>query len=84
MIETLHLDVEGGVTERRTTPNAAPAIPTVNVAQSAAPTVEVQIEERMRASQPSRPLDVEIEVKKSVKARKKVAFQSDRPELYDF
>ncbi|KAJ7071316.1 Elongator complex protein 4 [Mycena amicta] len=54
ILETLHLDVEGGVSERRTN---APAV-----------------------SGPA----VTIEVEGSKKGRKKVGFQSDRPELYDF
>ncbi|KAF7306653.1 hypothetical protein MIND_00456800 [Mycena indigotica] len=60
IIETLHLDVEGGVSERRTT---APAVSKMG----AAVTIEVE--------------DSTIPVKKG---RKKVGFQSDRPELYDF
>lgn len=69
-IETLHLDMEGGVNERRTT---APSEPRIAKAMKmpAAATVEVSVEDSKPAI-----------VKK--KGKKSVAFQSDRPDLYDF
>ncbi|KAF7319905.1 hypothetical protein MKEN_00773900 [Mycena kentingensis (nom. inval.)] len=70
IFETLHLDVEGGVSERRTT---APAVSTATVAP-----VKIEVEGAPAPSQP----DPEPAPKK--KTRKKVGFQSDRPELYDF
>ncbi|KAF7319915.1 hypothetical protein MKEN_00775000 [Mycena kentingensis (nom. inval.)] len=70
IFETLHLDVEGGVSERRTT---APAVSTATVAP-----VKIEVEGAPVPSQP----DPEPVPKK--KTRKKVGFQSDRPELYDF
>jgi len=87
IFETLHLDIEGGVGERRTAPSTA-ALPSgigsqgsvhsdQQTAKAALAAVEVGIE------------DVQLEAtgkleSKGKKERKKVAFRSDRPELYDF
>ncbi|KAJ7706472.1 Elongator complex protein 4 [Mycena rosella] len=66
VFETLHLDIDGGVGERRTsTPAAVIARPAVG----AAVTVEVE----GVAEAPKRKV-----------GRKRVGFQSDRPEVYDF
>lgn len=72
VIETLHLDVEGGTGERRTTasklmPEGAP----VGVTKEEAALVEVQVEGSGKD-------------KKNKKTKKVVGFQSDRPELYEF
>ncbi|KAI0067700.1 hypothetical protein BV25DRAFT_1794657 [Artomyces pyxidatus] len=95
VFETLHLDVEGGVGERRTTPAAnaiaidesawpsektsSPGNPTRK--QAAAAAVVVELEETARPPAVAEP---ETATPKPVKTRKKVAFRSDRPDLYDF
>ncbi|KAF8973749.1 Elongator complex protein 4 [Flammula alnicola] len=69
VIETLHLDVEGGTGERRTT---------------AAPSAHVEEQGHVSGAKVGR-LEVELEEENSIKIKKKrVGFQSDRPELYDF
>ena len=83
IFETLHLDLEGGVGERRTTPatnavalEAGMIFDAKNLAD-----VRIGIEED----------DVSVEAQhfaaggvKAKKPKKSVAFQSDRPDLYDF
>lgn len=69
IIETMHLDVEGGVTERRTTPSSSASVAHESEGRSLA-TVQVELE---RSSPP-----------KVKKVKKKVAFHSDQPDLYDF
>ncbi|KAG2350575.1 PAXNEB-domain-containing protein [Suillus weaverae] len=91
IFETLHLDLEGGVTERRTTPSSnamaldasmvhetmpAAVLATGDTKGSLA-TVEVEFE--YDATQAMS--DVPAKPKKS---KKKVAFRSERPDLYDF
>ncbi|GBE77878.1 Elongator complex protein 4 [Sparassis latifolia] len=101
LIETLHLDLEGGVGERRTTPATnAMALETaslpshshrshisanVNAAGGGA-AVEVQLEDVQHSTAVSLVGSTEIEhvVASVKKAKKKVAFTSDRPDLYDF
>jgi elongator complex protein 4 len=74
IIETLHLDVEGGVGERRTTaPPGGLETPKPN-AGSAGHGSSTQ------ATAPAHPAAEE----KPGKQKKRVAFQADRPELYDF
>ncbi|KAG1783748.1 PAXNEB-domain-containing protein [Suillus placidus] len=91
IFETLHLDLEGGVTERRTTPSSnamaldasmihetmpAAVLATGDTKGSFA-TVEVEFEPdatRAVADVPAKPK----------KPKKKVAFRSERPDLYDF
>ncbi|KAH9950457.1 PAXNEB-domain-containing protein [Amylocystis lapponica] len=107
VFETLHLDLEGGVGERRTTP-APSALPaevggaashahvmppavgagTGNLGGRAA--VEVRLEQLPEGAtamgltgDDSAGTEVKSTVKKP-KAKKKVAFHSDRPDLYDF
>ncbi|KIY63638.1 hypothetical protein CYLTODRAFT_493741 [Cylindrobasidium torrendii FP15055 ss-10] len=95
IFETLHLDVEGGVTERRTTPATTAHVEhasegqTVHSAGLAA--VDVQAEEPVVASSassatlPTPALSPDAPAAPKVKKpRKKVAFHSDRPDLYDF
>lgn len=79
VVETLHLDVEGGVGERRT---------------SAAPSATLDVTPIHHHPDPvDTPMVVEVEVgsesldtapTKPGRARKKVMFQADRPDLYDF
>lgn len=95
IFETLHLDIEGGVGERRTTPSTTglPASttdthdkhehiedPTQNPAFA---NMEVALELR---NGPELGIDggVSTAEAKPKKSKKKVAFRSDRPELYDF
>jgi elongator complex protein 4 len=99
VFETLHLDVEGGVGERRTTPaNTAIALDETahqhSYSDSAATaTIEVRVEEvtqkvkavsmAEKVTDEATPVILESAMKKP-KPRKKVAFMSDRPDLYDF
>ncbi|TFK40976.1 Elongator complex protein 4 [Crucibulum laeve] len=101
IFETLHLDLEGGVSERRTAPVTdnidlnAFAGETGNLHQhlhqtqsldtTAVASVDVQLEEDEAASK-NIPIPVALEEVRQAKPKKKktVAFQSDRPELYDF
>ena len=107
VFETLHLDLEGGVSERRTTP-APNSIETIippkhdhdgehrhthtvqgpNITGLA--TVEVQLEQmEIKPSHTERPAEIPAKDNttttiKKVKPKKRVAFTSDRPDLYDF
>lgn len=107
IFETLHLDVEGGVGERRTTPSTT-AIVMDEAAHdhsahdhggsgAGAATIQVQVEEIQKKVEIVSVTDaVDTETKetatttttssfvKKPKQRKKVAFTSDRPDLYDF
>lgn len=97
IFETLHLDVEGGVGERRTTHSsnaialdAGVTHPTGSETQQGKPemsvaTIEVQFETAAQGvSSAGTSLQGEKASPKAKKSKKKVAFQSDRPELYDF
>jgi elongator complex protein 4 len=94
VFETVHLDVEGGVGERRTTP-APVALEHAPHAHAhghppelgrAATAIEVSVESAgptaslLPAPEPQGGGDGA----KPKKARKKVAFHADRPDLYDF
>ena len=97
IFETLHLDLEGGVGERRTTPatNAVALEAGMSSAHEhehgtkSLAAVRIGIEEDTAP-----PLiggnDVSAEVQhsaggvKAKKPKKRVAFQNDKPELYDF
>lgn len=106
VFETLHLDLEGGVSERRTTP-ATNSIETIvppkhddghththtasTIGTSGMATVEIQVEQLEQNVVQSRTADVKVEstttsttTVKKAKPKKRVAFQSDRPDLYDF
>ena len=83
IFETLHLDLEGGVGERRTTPatNAVALEAGMMTDAKNLADVRIGIEED----------DVSVEEAqhsaggvKAKKPKKRVAFQSDRPDLYDF
>ncbi|EMD42206.1 hypothetical protein CERSUDRAFT_147854 [Gelatoporia subvermispora B] len=108
VIETLHLDLEGGIGERRTTPATNTLVPASAArTHEAAPhhehgghdhpqslkgnaAVEVRIEQlggsvkAMILSEENKEPDQTKSNLKKGKAKKKVAFQSDRPDLYDF
>ena len=100
IFETLHLDVEGGVGERRTTPATTTTAMLDTTSHtghshahdppaSGAAAVQIQVEE---VQQPIAELSVGEKVSQEInttngrktKQRKKVAFTSDRPDLYDF
>jgi len=117
VIETLHLDAEGGVGERRTSapPSAAlshPAVPEsgdshshdehnkhvglgsgtishISSAHSGQPryptpprsALEVAIHSASTISSPDM---IQVQIQNQKKEKKKVAFHSDRPDLYDF
>lgn len=105
VFETLHLDLEGGVSERRTTP-ASNSIETIippkhdhNAAHdhthtvqnpniTGLATVEVQLEQvEISPAREERPAEVpgeSITTTTKKKPKKRVAFTSDRPDLYDF
>lgn len=91
--ETLHLDLDGGIGERRTTPStnkmsAGDTVATESKPQVSLATVEVELEEAQpRSAEDSGNRDVApTEKLKSTlkKPKRKVAFQSERPDLYDF
>ncbi|KAK0198657.1 PAXNEB-domain-containing protein [Armillaria mellea] len=115
VFETLHLDVEGGVGERRTTPSAGTVMLGVTdhdtrdqppLTRTAVAAVEVHLEEDLKdpssitstvqmegftvaMAQNSSMMDVPNPMSgetsaKVKKPKKRVAFQSDRPDLYDF
>lgn len=112
MFETLHLDVEGGVGERRSAPapsSTEERVYSQKAAASASPVfplatslglaeVEVRVDgiddihghgpSNVSVNQtPTNAQDGEggdMAAKKKSKAKKRVAFHSDRPELYDF
>ena len=102
IFETLHLDVEGGVSERRTTPAATTILSEpagghelhdhTHAAGSSVAAVQVQLEQTQLESKPPprrSPEQVASVEKtdsgtKKVKVKKKVAFTSERPDLYDF
>jgi elongator complex protein 4 len=91
VVETLHLDAEGGVGERRTAPPVGDAFAGldapahahahVHVNEGGGAKVEVGIE---RGEDPGRQEEEAQVPVKPKKAKKSVAFRSDRPELYDF
>lgn len=76
VIETLHLDVEGGVNERRTTIPVTPGVPARTGAQLAAPAVQGSADKETNA--------IAVPSTSKKKAKKSVAFQSDRLDLYEF
>ncbi len=98
VFETLHLDLEGGVGERRTTPadtigdiglnnmhvHTHEEVPETGAAGGA--TVEIQMEQlQHKVAQVSMAENVPLgNSTKKVKQKKKVAFTSERPDLYDF
>ncbi|KAF5377686.1 hypothetical protein D9615_005236 [Tricholomella constricta] len=97
IFETLHLDIEGGVGERRTTPSATTLESTGDAHDHTSPTnqdhhasktafaaVEVALEDsgvRMVDGGDKATDGPELKPKKQ---KKKVAFRADRPDLYDF
>lgn len=113
VVETLHLDLEGGVSERRTTPAASTSIETTipprhesghdhthdhaHTAHASGvvdrAVVEIQLETVQKSEAGQRPegaaestvaVATVTTTTKKPKQRKKVAFTSDRPDLYDF
>ncbi|KAJ7042524.1 PAXNEB-domain-containing protein [Mycena alexandri] len=83
VFETVHLGVEGGVGDRRT---SAPAAASELAANKLAPStntlrvgaaVEVEVEGAVAVEPVAEPVQ-------GKKNRKRVGFQSDRPEVYDF
>lgn len=101
IFETLHLDLEGGVTERRTTPasntmslDAGMAHETMSATESrkgSLAIVEVEFERSkdIGSDGPTRAMtditaDDSLVPAKPKKPKKKVAFRSERPDLYDF
>lgn len=106
IFETLHLDLEGGVTERRTTPSSNAIVLDAGIMHNTTPATVINTD---RGKDSHAAVEVELErVKdltlnalslrpvadymadpspspaKTKKPRKKVVFQSERPDLYDF
>ncbi|KAJ6509255.1 PAXNEB-domain-containing protein [Mycena vitilis] len=78
VFETVHLDVEGGVGERRTSaPPGASAGASVVPPRPAGAAVEVEVEGAVAVEASPEPAPPK-------KSKKRVGFQSDRPEVYDF
>lgn len=91
IFETLHLDLEGGVSERRTTPAVTSDIIQSNVAvgsRSKESTLLTKVDVRLEREDGNELSAVGTEsamdLKPQKKKKKSVAFQSDRPDLYDF
>ncbi|KAG8219967.1 PAXNEB-domain-containing protein [Butyriboletus roseoflavus] len=100
IFETMHLDFEGGMTERRTTPSSTAINLDVgpvhthvgNTSTLASVAVEVEetsgdIKRALLEGHASQNTDSGATVtmpQQSKKAKKKVAFHSDKPDLYDF
>jgi len=87
VIETLHLDIEGGVSERRTAPPAGLAsvdatVPSTSTSSQTHfhPSVEIAAQTPSSVTV----LDEASSPAPKKKPKKSVAFRSDRPELYDF
>jgi elongator complex protein 4 len=81
VFETLHLEIEGGVGERRTTPSAAAAVPAVDAPKKVRSLGggSAAVEVKMIGAP-----DHTTSERAKTKLPKKVAFQADRPDLYDF
>jgi elongator complex protein 4 len=99
IFETMHLDLEGGVTERRTTPSSTVIgldtgqVPTHVANTASLARVAVEFEETLVknhsleghvSSQSTESGATDANTRKPKKAKKKVAFHSDKPDLYDF
>jgi elongator complex protein 4 len=105
IFETLHLDLEGGVTERRTTPSSNAMALDASMVHETMPaavlategrkgscaTVEIEFERSkdVVSDTPARAVagviaDDSLVPAKPKKPKKKVAFHSERPDLYDF
>jgi len=102
IFETLHLDVEGGVGERRTTPAAnVLALDAGMISHDHDHDHDGMPHQRRKADEAAIQVEVEAQVKGDTdadnasvqaspvnvtpkKPKKKVAFHSDRPDLYDF
>ncbi|KAF9243942.1 PAXNEB protein-domain-containing protein [Melanogaster broomeanus] len=101
LFETMHLDLEGGVTERRTTPSSNAISLDAGIAHThevldvadkgrSLATVEVELEQPVEikvglSSALSQSVgDIAITPSKPRKPKKRVAFHSDKPDLYDF
>lgn len=95
IFETLHLDIEGGVGERRTAPSTTVLDITSDVHDDAShkehctddktafAAVDVALEDLV-LEKPTLDKGIEVPEIKQKKPKKKVAFRADRPDLYDF
>lgn len=81
VFETLHLDLEGGVGERRTTP-AATSEAVISAVNKSVGVASVKVE--LEAGAEDKLAGDGKATEPVVKVKRKVAFQSERPELYDF
>jgi elongator complex protein 4 len=95
IFETLHLDLEGGVSERRTTPATVLDVgdssvhDASNTQGTSKASVQIELEE-VPAKSLHMPSSQHLEkprtgsALKTGKTKRKVAFQSDRPDVFDF
>lgn len=94
VFETLHLDLEGGIGERRTTPSTTATVlddhvhiqsqPTVQAQPGGEAALEVRLEKMEGKEKEPRIEESSYAAPKKTKPKKRVAFHSDRPDLYDF
>ena len=87
VVETLHLDVEGGVGERRTTPFASTAVDSTPHIAHEEIEDEPQLAKVVIETLPERLLQTALPAADKItpkKARKKVAFKTAESDLYDF
>lgn len=79
VIETLHLDVEGGVSERRTAPPRS-----AGLHEDSAKPVKEPGAAKVAVEAPPVPEETTKTPEKPKKPRKVVAFRSEGKDLYDF
>jgi elongator complex protein 4 len=87
VVETLHLDVEGGVGERRTIPSTSAAVDSTPHTVHGEIKDELQLAKVVIETPPERLLETTLSAADkttSKKARKKVAFKTAETDLYDF
>ena len=86
VVETLHLDVEGGVGERRTTPSASATVDSAPHVTHEEIIAEPQLAKVTIDAPPERPSEIAriADTPPLKKARKKVAFRTAESDIYDF
>lgn len=95
VFETFHLDVEGGVGERRTTPATGSILDSTSTESRQDPqatqnvrataTIQVEVENNIAKALLEGPKKSSTEATKPLKkVRRKVGFQTDKPDIYDF
>jgi elongator complex protein 4 len=89
VIETLHLDIEGGVIERRTAPptglaSVGATVPSTSTISDTHFHTTASVEAVAQTQSNVTVLDDKLPPAPKGKPKKSVAFRSDWPELYDF